>query len=311
VTEPDAEIQEEVRILVREREVARRRGDYASADALRERIEAARYSITDTPEGPVVRPIAGEPGPGASPIVRAGDIPSLLDAPATCDVSIQWLVEGWPLDIRRGLGSFERTAGAHSAHHVVADLTDSDPTLWPEHVDLVRLEPDTGWGAARNAALRRARGRIVVVVDGSVEATGDVLTPLVSALADPSVGVTGPYGLVSDDLREFRESPGPDVDAVEAYLMAFRRELLGTGVRFDEKFRFYRSADIEFSFQVKARGLRSTITPVPVMRHDHRMWVNTAEGERARLSKRNFYRFLDRWRGRTDLLVRNRPGDGS
>jgi len=43
-----------------------------------------------------------------------------------------------------------------------------------------------------------------------------------------------------------------------------------------------------------------------VVRHEHRMWANTAEQERARLSKRNFYRFLDRWRGRTDLLVSNR-----
>jgi hypothetical protein len=33
------------------------------------------------------------------------------------------------------------------------------------------------------------------------------------------------------------------------------------------------------------------------------MWSNTPEDERERLSKRNFYRFLDRWRGRTDLTV--------
>ena len=50
-------------------------------------------------------------------------------------------------------------------------------------------------------------------------------------------------------------------------------------------------------------GLRATVTPIAVTRHDHRMWANTLEDERARLSKRNFYRFLDTWRGRTDLLV--------
>ena len=85
--------------------------------------------------------------------------------------------------------------------------------------------------------------------------------------------------------------------------MAFRRDLVITGTRFDEKFRFYRTADIELSFQVKARGLRATVTPIPVKRHEHRMWAATPEEERAKLSKRNFYRFLDRWRGRTDLLV--------
>ena len=40
--------------------------------------------------------------------------------------------------------------------------------------------------------------------------------------------------------------------------MAFRRDLVAGGVRFDEKFRFYRTADIELSFQVKAMGLRAT-----------------------------------------------------
>jgi hypothetical protein len=36
------------------------------------------------------------------------------------------------------------------------------------------------------------------------------------------------------------------------------------------------------------------------------MWANTPEDRRAALSKRNFYRFLDRWRGREDLLVASR-----
>jgi hypothetical protein len=85
--------------------------------------------------------------------------------------------------------------------------------------------------------------------------------------------------------------------------MAFRRDLVEKGLRFDEKFRFYRTADIELSFQVKARELRATVTPVPVRRHEHRMWAATPQAERDKLSKRNFYRFLDRWRGRIDLLV--------
>jgi hypothetical protein len=125
-------------------------------------------------------------------------------------------------------------------------------------------------------------------------------------LKDRTVGVTGPFGIVTDDLREFRESSGPEVDAVEGYLMAFRRELAEGGLRFDEKFKFYRSADIELSFQIKAMGLRATVTPLQLKRHEHRLWANTSEEERTRLSKRNFYRFLDRWRGRTDLLVSGR-----
>ena len=40
------------------------------------------------------------------------------------------------------------------------------------------------------------------------------------------------------------------------------------------------------------------------------MWATTPEDERERLSKRNFYRFLDGWRGRTDLLVARATGSG-
>jgi cysteinyl-tRNA synthetase len=90
---------------------------------------------------------------------------------------------------------------------------------------------------------------------------------------------------------------------VEGYLMAFRRDIFTRAGFFDEKFRFYRTADIEFSFRIKNEGLRAVIVPLPLARHEHRMWANTPEEERARLSKRNFYRFLERWRGRTDLTI--------
>ena len=213
------------------------------------------------------------------------------------------MVQGWPEDVERGIRSF---GAGPDVQHVVVDASGSSAPPALRGVDLVRVPSALGWAAARNAGLRRAAGRIVVLVDGSVEAAGDVLSPLRSALEDPTVGVTGPFCLVSEDLREFRESEGPEVDAVEGYLMAFRRELVEGGLRFDEKFRFYRSADIELTFQIKAMGLRATITPVPVERHEHRLWASTPEPERDRLSKRNFYRFLDRWRGRTDLLVSNR-----
>jgi hypothetical protein len=46
--------------------------------------------------------------------------------------------------------------------------------------------------------------------------------------------------------------------------------------------------------------------PVPVRRHEHRRWAATSQADRERLSKRNYYRFLDKFRGRTDLLVAGR-----
>jgi cysteinyl-tRNA synthetase len=298
-----SDVPEEIRRLAAERERARSARDFGAADALRKRIRRAGFEVTDTPDGPQLsahftpaRPAREAPGG------RPDDVVSLLHDPPAFDASVHWIVEGWPLDVVRGIESF-RTAGSghRSVQHVVVDLTGRGG--WPEDVDVIRSDRGVGWAAARNAGLVRAAGEIVLVVDGSVEATGDVVGPLADVLEDEAVGLTGPFGLVTEDLREFRESPGPECDAVEGYLMSFRRTLLVEGLRFDEKFKYYRSADIEFSFQIRARGLRATVTPVPVRRHEHRMWANTPEDRRERLSKRNFYRFLDRWRERIDLTV--------
>ena len=37
----------------------------------------------------------------------------------------------------------------------------------------------------------------MVLVDGCMEPTADVLTPLAEALKDSTVGVTGPFGIVT------------------------------------------------------------------------------------------------------------------
>ncbi len=294
-------IPDEVRRLAAEREEARTRRDFAAADALRDRILDAGYAVTDTPEGPQLGP-AEAPAPGPAARLRPADVTSLLERPAEFDATAHWLVQGWSEDVERGIESFERHRGARSVQHVVVDVTGVD-RAWPGGCDVVPLVPGTGWGDARNAGLVRSLGEVVLIVDGSVEATGDAIGPLAESLRDATVGVTGPFGIVTDDLREFRESAGPDVDAIEAYLLAVRRSEVADGLRFDRGFKFYRTADIELSFQIKERGLRAVVTDVPVTRHVHRMWSSTSEADRERLSKRNFYRFLDRWRGRHDLTV--------
>ena len=62
-------------------------------------------------------------------------------------------------------------------------------------------------------------------------------------------------------------------------------------------------ADVELSFRLRARGGRAVVVVAPVERHEHRLWDATEPAERERLSRRNMYRFLDRWRDREDLLV--------
>jgi len=295
-----SEVPDRVRALAAERQQARDVKDFGRADALRDEIAALGFTVIDGPGGPSVEPIAALERASR---LRAGDVESVLDEHPTRDVSVHWVVEGWPEDVVRALEAFRANEGGRSVQYVVADVTETGPETYGEGVEILRLVPGTGWGAARNAGLRRSRGRLVLVMDGSVEPTGDVFAPFEHALADPTVGVCGPWGISTRDLHEFHDSEGPEVDAVEGYLMAFRRDVIRDVGLFDEKFKWYRTADIECSFRVKDAGFRAVIVPAPVTKHEHRMYHSTPAAERDRLSKRNYYRFLERFRGRFDLLV--------
>src|SRR5579864_3262575 len=127
-------------------------------------------------------------------------------------------------------------------------------------------------------------------MDTSIEVNGDIWEPLDQPLADHDMGIVGPYGLVTDDLREFREDAGPDVDAIEGYLMAFRRALLPEVGWIDERFRFYRLMDIHYSFFYKTSGYRVLTVPQVaerVIKHPHREWFSLSEDEQATKSKKN------------------------
>lgn len=299
---------DEARRLAGERAERRSAGDFAAADALRERIRALGFEVEDRPEGSFeLHPAASAPATS----VRPDEVPSALGESPDRDWTLHWLAEKWPRDVARGVASFgddvqhvvvedERTA-PFSSSYVSHNGTHREKNA--RDVEVVRLAGEPGFGASRNAGLRRSRGRFVAVVDGSIEATGDVLGPLAAALTDPRTGVAGPFGVVSDDLRSFRETDAGEVDAIEGYLLAFRRELLERGLAFNERYRFYRHADLDLSFQAKAMGLRCVRLDLPVRRHEHRAWEAMPERREA-LSKRNFYRFLDAWRARTDLLMR-------
>src|SRR5438105_13561236 len=119
-----------------------------------------------------------------------------------------------------------------------------------------------GFAAGRNATMRVSRGRYIVLVDTSIEVNGLIWEPLAQTLADRNMGVVGPYGLVTDDLREFREAAGPDVDAIEGYLMAFRRELLSEVGWIDERCRFSRLIAICFGFFFNTSSYHVLNTPM-------------------------------------------------
>jgi len=251
-------------------------------------------------------------------------VPSTVAAPDLYDFSVNLLAHDSRADLQRCVESIARHAGGRKIELVIVDNGSTDDTigylrqlaragLRGAHgasipLQVLFADHNMGFAAGRNATMRASRGRIVVLLDTSIEVCGDIWTPLEQALADEQIGMAGPYGLITEDLKEFSESLGPDVDAIEGYLMAFRRVLLPEIGWFEEKFRFYRLLDIYESFMAKTSGYRVVVAPevaARIEKHPHREWYSLTEDERAIKSKKNFDIYKRRWHHGESLLVAN------
>jgi GT2 family glycosyltransferase len=133
--------------------------------------------------------------------------------------------------------------------------------------------------------------------------TGNIFTLLEQTLNNEQVGLTGVRGLRTHDLRHFEECPELEVEAIDGMCMAFKRTLLQRCGLFDEGYRFPQYMDIDFSFAIRDAGAETVLTPhLPIIIHPA-PFSGIADSERVRLAKRNFYRFLQKWGDREDLLL--------
>ena len=305
--------------LARARAVARGERDFATADRLRSEIEAAGWKVVDRGTDFSLEP-AHPPDLADGSRVRygaSGSVPSRFAEPAGGPATVILLATDWPDDLARALEGLRAHAPEGTQLVIVADDPSAEQAAALEGLETAG--PEVIWTSARlgtaaaiDCGLRRAIGAVVVLLDTSVEPTGDFVTPLLSALDDPSVAVAGGWGIVSDDLRTFRDAPPGDVDAIEGYCLAFRRDDAIARGPLDERFRFYRNLDIWWSLVLRDEGEGETprravaAEPLPLVRHEHRGYGSLPPDERDRLSKRNFYRIIDRFGSRRDLLVANR-----
>ena len=231
--------------LVRERMEARARRDFARADALKSEIEAAGWRVVDRGKQTSVRPAAPASleADGETRYGSAAAVPSRLAEPASAAVTVVLVASEAPAQVSRLLAALRE----HAAPRTQVVLAVNDPSAAqeeslrggsPDRSAISGMEPEVirtsarlGHAAALNVALRRAGGDVIVLADGSATPTGDALTPLLAALADPEVALAGAFGLVDREAGPFRPNAlervgledGPDVTALEAGWLAFRR----------------------------------------------------------------------------------------
>jgi hypothetical protein len=308
---------QEVLDLAHARRDARAERDWPRADELRAAIEAAGWKVLDrgvdfelTPAHPPDLEEGGRVRYGSS-----SSVPSRLAEEVAARASIVLVATDWATDVERALQSLAATPEvgvqtlivANAPAEEVAALLDRLGSPTPER-EVVWTSARLGHAAALNAGIRRSVGERIVLFDSSVEPQAEFLGRLLEPLADPDVGVSGPWGLRTTDLRHFEETTTGEVAAIEGYCQAFRRADFIERGPLDEHFRFYRNLDIWWSLVLRDQGengapRRAVVVPdLPLDRHEHREYSSMPSADRDRLSKRNFYRVIDRFGARRDLV---------
>ena len=297
--------------LSHERDELRRRGKYDRADALKRQIEDAGFSIKDNPHGAhlIVLPSVDVNGV----VYRtARQVPSLLDEPDQCEFSVNMIANTNYEEARRCVESVLRRMGTREVEILLVNNRSLDELeVWfrelqssDSRLHLLNSSRPLGEAEARNIALKQSRGKYILLLDTSVELAGDVFTPIEEILADTRVGITGYRGLSSEDLHHFEESSEMEVEVIDELCMAFQRKLLKKTGLFDESYRYAYYMAIDFNFAIRDSGVRAVITPnLPIKSHPQLRDTTLSDAEKTRFKKRNFYRFLDKWGDREDLLL--------
>jgi hypothetical protein len=301
VTAPD-----EVVLLAEQRAAARAAKDFAASDRLRDEIAERGWAVRDGADGWT---LAERPPYDVLPSVR--DLPDRSAEPDVRRCTVALLVEGWPDDLRTCVAALLEHApddvvvvllenGSTDAGAVVHELAGSP------RVEELHVERAAGWAEARQALVTNDVATVHVLMDVSTVLEGDALTPLLAAFDEPSIAAAGWRGVnVADGWTEFLDAGPGEVEALLGYLVAVRRRVV-LAVPLPSKARFYRNADMEWSYLLREAGVgRLVAMDLPVRQDRHRGYHDSDPTYRDKESRRTYDRFLQRFRGREDLRLKS------
>ena len=287
--------------LLDARAAARAARDFAESDRLRDAIADLGWVVRDTPEGQVV-----SEKPPYEVLTSAAALPDRSAEPDAPGVVAALLVEGWPDDVRTCVEALL----SHGPDDLVVLLCENGPTdagavvhelAAHPRVEELHLERPGGWAEVRNALVRTRTEAVHVVMDLSTVLEGDAVTPLVAALADASAA--GWRGVrVVDGWTAFEDAPPGEVEALLSYLLVVRRAA-ALEVPLPPKARFYRNADMEWSFLLREAGHRLVALEVAARQDRHRGYHDSDPAYRDKESRKTYDRFLQRFRGREELRL--------
>ncbi len=283
--------------LADERSAARAARDYGTADELKDRIEAAGWRVVD--DGSAYALVPARP-----PDVREGErtlygavesVPSRLDEAPTSGASIIVIGGG---DATRPGATLSALAATAPAGTQVLLLVGPDTTADGPADEVIDTAVPFSAGDALQAALRRTSREIVIVLEPGQVPTGDIVTPTVAALRDPSVAVVGAVGLYSPDLHRYHPLERGDATTVGSSCYGFRRaDALERGP-VDGRLRLRGSVAAWLGLLLRDDGFEAAPRRAAVI--DLPLEVAGAEAplpaDHARLARRDGYRLAERFR---------------
>lgn len=294
--------------LANDRAAARARHDWPLADGLKVEIESGGWKVIDHGLGFELLPARPDDivQDGETIYGSVASVPSRLTEPSSAAISLVVVPGPRRTPPDPVLAAIASSTGA--GHQVLAVGSRDVPVKAPADEVIRTVEPLSA-GDALQAALLRATGELIVIIDSDRIPAGDVLAPLREALSDPSVAAAGSDGLLSTDLRRYAPASSGDVTALRSGCYAFRRPDGRDRGPIEPRLRLPDSAAAWWTLVLRDEGpdaepRRAVALDLPI---GPRPDATTSAAEDSRLARRDAYRIADLLGERTWLASEEPP----
>lgn len=302
-----SEIPQAVVELAEKRKTAKDEKNYALSDSLRQEIAELGWLVKDEATGYEL-----SQKPPFTQLPRVSDLANVEKLPRAV-ATVALLADGWAEDLASCAGGVLKNTAANL---VILDLANIDQVgikaeeiqkEYPERVTVLHVAQElsqAGWAICHKALINLVTSPVYLVMDLSTKAAGDFLIPLLEKINSgfAVVGWKGALVDLSDDWRSVVDKGSGEVDVLMSYLFAVETDV-ARKIGPDEKAKFYRNADMEWSLMLRAQGHQLfAIDELPVSQARHHGYYDSDQNYRETQSKKTYDRLLQKFRGKNSIL---------